>query len=611
MARKLNTKEFINKAIVKHGDKYSYDKTIYKGSKQKAIITCKIHGDFLQIPNSHLMGGGCPKCSRETIVNKTRSNTTDFVAKANKIHNNKYCYYETEYINISTKVKIICKKHGCFIQNPNDHLQGYGCPICGGSKKLTTQNFIKRSKEIHANKYDYSKTNYINSATNVIIICKEHGEFLQKPNKHLMGRGCPKCSNIKIKKSNQNIKLTTSNFITKSNKIHKNKYDYSQSRYTSNNHKLLIICPDHGAFYQLANDHLQGHGCPVCNGNIKLTTEEFINRSNIIHNFKYDYSKSEYNNGKSKILIICPMHGKFYQNASDHLQGHGCNKCAILESNPEKEISKIFSNPEMHNRELIKPYEIDIFDKENKIGVEFHGLRWHSYNRSETSKEKLKHYNKATLANDNGIFLFQIFEHEWIKNSCIIKSMINNKLNKSIRIYARKCKIIDLDNKSYKDFINHNHLYGYTTSSIKYGLLYDNKLVCVLSFKKHHKYDYEISRFANLIGHNVIGGASKLFKHFLKTYNPSSILTFADRRFSNGFIYHKLGFELVDITKPNYFYIKRKEVFSRQQFQKHKLKFKLKHFDSNLTESQNMFNNGYRRLWDAGHLKFIWKNEYE
>jgi hypothetical protein len=350
-----------------------------------------------------------------------------------------------------------------------------------------------------------------------------------------------------------------------------------------------------------------GHGCPICSNNQKLTTEEFIDKANHVHNLKYDYSKSHYKGRNSKITIICQTHGEFKQIASDHLGGHGCNKCSILESNPEKEILKLFENATMHNREIIKPYEIDILDIKNNIGVEFHGLKWHSYNRKETAKEKLKHYNKATLANNNGIFLFQIFEHEWAHKSNIIKSMINNKLNKSTTVYARKCKIICLDNNQYKNFINNNHLYGYSTASLKYGLSYNNKLVCVLSFKKHHKHQYEISRFANLINHNVVGGASKLFKYFIKNHNPSSIITFADRRFSNGSLYLKLGFKLQNITKPNYFYYKNKKVFSRQQFQKHKLKKKLNDFKVNLTESQNMFNNGYRRLWDAGHLKFLWQ----
>ena len=128
-----------------------------------------------------------------------------------------------------------------------------------------------------------------------------------------------------------------------------------------------------------------------------------------------------------------------------------------------------------------------------------------------------------------------------------------------------------------------------------------------MSFNKHPKYQWEITRFANKLNMTVVGGASKLFKHFLREHNPDQILTYADRRYSNGNLYKKLGFKLDGITQPNYIYIKNKKIFSRQQFQKHKLKDKLEDFNPLLTEAENMFNNGYRRMWDAGNYRFLLK----
>jgi hypothetical protein len=127
-----------------------------------------------------------------------------------------------------------------------------------------------------------------------------------------------------------------------------------------------------------------------------------------------------------------------------------------------------------------------------------------------------------------------------------------------------------------------------------------------MSFNKHPKYEWEITRFANRLETIVIGGASRLFKYFMNNYDPDQIMTYADRRYSDGNLYKKLGFELDGTTQPNYFYLMGDTIYSRQQFQKHKLEKKLAQYDSMLTESQNMFNNGYRRIWDAGHFRFIW-----
>jgi hypothetical protein len=129
-----------------------------------------------------------------------------------------------------------------------------------------------------------------------------------------------------------------------------------------------------------------------------------------------------------------------------------------------------------------------------------------------------------------------------------------------------------------------------------------------MGFNKHHKHEWEISRLSSKLNCVVVGGASKVFNYFVKNYNPNMIMTYADRCYSDGNVYQKLKFMFDGVTKPNYKYVKGNNVYSRQKFQKHKLKKKLDCFDSNLTEAQNMFNNGYRRIWDCGHLRFIWTN---
>ena len=195
--RKMTTNEFILKAIEKHNHRFDYSKVSYINMKNKVVIICKKHGEFLQNPNN-LNGQGCFDCASDD----KRSNKIDFVKKSKILHNDKYNYSLVEYKSVIIKVKIICKEHGIFEQVPNHHLSGVGCPKCCKSSKIDNSEFLKRAKIKHGDRYDYSLTKYINSFTNVDIICKEHGIFSQKPTNHLFENGCPKCgTNYGIKEN--------------------------------------------------------------------------------------------------------------------------------------------------------------------------------------------------------------------------------------------------------------------------------------------------------------------------------------------------------------------------------------------------------------------------
>lgn len=186
--KKLTTEEFITKANLVHNYKYSYQKTNYINNLNKLIITCPIHGDFEQRATNHLQKHGCSKCEKVYSYS-----TKEFIDKCNKIHNFKYNYNLTKYINSKTKIKIICKVHGIFEQAPHEHLKGSGCSKCANSYPLTIGSFIKKASKIHNNKYDYSKTIYKNNSTKVKIVCPIHGIFVQLPYNHLSGAGCSKC----------------------------------------------------------------------------------------------------------------------------------------------------------------------------------------------------------------------------------------------------------------------------------------------------------------------------------------------------------------------------------------------------------------------------------
>lgn len=250
--------------------------------------------------------------------------TEEFIAKARAVHGDKYDYSKTVYKNAKDKVVIICPIHGEFPQTPDNHLHGQGCSKCAGTARLDTKTFIAKAKEIHGDKYDYSKVVYKNNSTKVIIICPEHGEFEQQPNNHLMGERCPDCAKAIVMEKRRH---STEYFIKQAKNVHGDRYDYSKVEYKSTKEKVCIICLEHGEFWQSPSMHMRGVGCPKCSGAMRLSTEEFIAKARAIHGDKYDYSKVEYVNTYTKVVIVCPIHGEFEQIPSNHLRGKGCNLC--------------------------------------------------------------------------------------------------------------------------------------------------------------------------------------------------------------------------------------------------------------------------------------------
>lgn len=263
------------------------------------------------------------------------------------------------------------------------------------------ENFIKKSKEIHKDRYDYSKVVYVNSYTKVVITCPEHGDFYQRPQDHIKGSGCTSCSIIERSlKTRSNTEI----FVKKSKEIHKDKYDYKNVNYINSRTSVSITCKRHGDFYVLPKAHLtMKSGCPLCgieNQN-KLKThslEKFIELSRVIHGDKYDYSKTNYINNKTKVIITCPEHGDFYQSPNGHKNKNGCPWCK--ESKGEKRISTILDS---WNIEFIRehrfqdcvnkiPLKFDFFIVNYNICIEFDG-RQHN-------DKKSKYYSEQISLND-------------------------------------------------------------------------------------------------------------------------------------------------------------------------------------------------------------------
>jgi len=317
--KKSNTEEFIAKSNKQHNNKYSYDKTIYKGVGHKVTITCPEHGDFTQTAGSHLSGCGCPSCSLNNKRGKRRKITKEeFINESNLLYDSKYSYENIDFKGITHKVSITCPEHGVFEKQPYLHLKGEGCPFCVG-RKLNTQVFIHKANKKHNNKYNYDKVIYKNCINYITITCPEHGDFNQKPSQHLSGQGCPKCGN--------SYTLNLQEFICLANKTHNNKYTYDKSHYNDAHTKTCITCPDHGDFYQDVTNHLRGVGCSECAGITRYNKEIFIEKCREIHGDTYEYSNVDFVNTKTRVKITCKKHGDFTQAPENHLKGSGCPLC--------------------------------------------------------------------------------------------------------------------------------------------------------------------------------------------------------------------------------------------------------------------------------------------
>ena len=200
--KKLTKEQWVGKCQLVHGDKYDYTESEYVDARTKTKIKCKKHNIVFEMtPDNHRRGEGCPICRYEKSAEKMKTPVEEFIKRANEVHNGKYDYSKVEYVNNRTKICIVCPEHGEFWQTPDKHiLRKHGCPICGGSAKRTTESFINDAKKVHGDKYDYSKSEYNGTHTPLIIICPIHGEFYQAPNDHLRGQGCPHCKQSKIEK---------------------------------------------------------------------------------------------------------------------------------------------------------------------------------------------------------------------------------------------------------------------------------------------------------------------------------------------------------------------------------------------------------------------------
>ena len=582
--------------------KYSYEFVEYNGSKEKVKVFCHEknedgteHGIF-EIRPDHLRNGhGCPKCCNRYLT------TDDWIEMAKKVHGNKYDYSKVNYKKNSEKVCIICPEHGEFWQVPYSHIGGCGCPKCNGGVLFGKDDFIKNAREIHGDKYDYSKFIYVNANTEGRIVCPIHGEFLQTPYLHVNRKhGCPKCKSSRLelilRKKLQDAGL---------------KFE-EQVLFGLGKQTIDFFIPSHSLYVECQGEqhYVDTNFGSKTNskGFSKLSDRQEIDKE------KYDYCTE---NGFKLIYFTLP--NDFHTKGVDVFSGFYKDKTVF--TNADSLIEFITGIKRKKEDGILSMFIDDVL----KIapGATVSGNRIKFMNKAvffnlldgENSKsilERQRSYKRR------GIMVFDVFEDEYITRRDIVLNKIRHLfcLDKDIiKINARKCRIDDIDKSSAEEFLEDNHIQGFVASTLYYGCFYEEELVAVMSFKEEEASMWNLTRYATKIGTSCRGCASKIFKRFIIDNNPTEVKSFADKRWtpdSDSNLYTKLGFKYVNASNSrDYRYWK--DGVTKERMHKFGFRKKILHNRYNLpltmTEKEMTEKLGYIRIWDCGLFKYVWRKE--
>jgi hypothetical protein len=471
---------------------------------------------------------------------------------------------------------------------------------------------------------DISHAFYIGSKAKVMVVCKHHGAKYMRPSHLMNGHECIECG---YQTSSKKQQASKEYFVLKANKRHNNKYTYDLENYTGLKSLVSINCPNHGWFLQLPSIHLMGHGCRDCaNERIavarSMSNESFLRRAKATHLDRYNYRNVIYKRCRAGVWIECKTHGMFLQKPEDHLRGHGCQKCGFNGGALQAQIADFCRSITSH--EVVDDYtdipectEVDIYIPELDLAIEVNGLKFHSmwdsqWGQSSIIKGKPKNYHlqKTKTCAGQGVQLLHIWEDEWRDKRDIIESCLKNKLGVTGRaVYARKTEVRVVSSAEANELIESWHLLGKCSLTTAYGLYTGDELVSVMAFKRgasNVDYDWNLTRFCSLANTRVVGGASKLLKAF-RASNPGSIVTFAERRWSDGHLYLKLGFTFDKYTSPDYKYTDYKYRYHKFGFRHALLDKKLSNYDSCKSETENMREHGWNQVFDCGLIRYFLK----
>ena len=465
---------------------------------------------------------------------------------------------------------------------------------------------------------------YVSSTQRIKFKCPDHGVYEVYAFSHLQ-HGCRDCAKAKLgiaKRGKANWrKFTLEQALAKARKLFP---DLDYSHVTEYDPKVYweVVCPEHGPFKVKVRTHLwdKARGCGACRKNRLL---EVGNKLSDDRKWAFDeavakfhYSVVKYTRAVEPAILSCSTHGEFTVSAAKNLaQGWSiCPACRKASSTGEvllrDQLEAAGVKVHLHRRDLVKDREIDIYLPEYRLGVEVNGIFWHS--DKHPSKGPRYHVDKLDSAKKAGIVLMQFTDAEIVRALDLVTSMVLAKCGLfSNRIGARQTSVQEVGVEVARRFLNANHLQGFHGSAYYYALVVSvagkKRIAAVASFSRPRfdkQADWELIRFATKTKTQVYGALSKLLAAF-SAVHPGSVISYANRRYSTGAGYLASGFDLVRVSKPSYSWHSLTRELTRYQTQKKNLDAVLDDYDPEASETENMENNGYFRLWDCGNLVFI------
>lgn len=547
------------------------------------------------------------------------NNFPTWVEDCTRKHNGKYDYSRSFERELDAYgrwvVPITCPEHGEFLQSPSKHKFGRGCPICAGS---VMHNPLQKLRAAFPDQEFPDDWNY-GSKEEFTLVCKKHGEFVTTYNQLTSTKakaGTPACHKCAFEQRGLKHRIGPTEFGRRIQSVFPD-YLFALNDGMTTSSKVVYVCPKHGVKESIANDLLGGHGCPECgqeNRNKSIlevrgvTPRQNILEVGAVHGGRYIPHMSTIRRTHEFIRVTCVKHGAFELPLYSLKAGKGCPACAGRISAQELEIRdwlrSLGVTVEQQARDLLESGNPDLYLPDHSVVIEHCGLYWHR----EEQFGRLNHYSRYRDAIQGGMHLITLFEDEWQYRKEAVKKVILGILNiDSDKVFARNTEVRPATWAEVSPIYDENHLQGAgSPCKENYALIHDGEVVAAMSVRadRFGSNDKELTRYA--FRKRVVGGFSKLLKAFKDAQTtPGCLVSYSDKRWFRGQTYEKAGFKYSGETGPGYWWAKGPKRYSRVKFQKHKLKELLQKFDETLTEEQNMYANGYWKIWDCGQDRWI------
>lgn len=523
-----------------HGEIYEYPNAPAEiGSKVRLSITCKIHGVFYQIMDRHLQGDGCPACGNLS----KRATYSEYLKKFEKVHRDKYIYPNNDPTwrpGTHTKLLIICRIHGEFLQSFNSHLSGSGCPNCFNENQTKTySDWLHDFTRVHDDRYKYPSTisGQINAKTKIIITCKVHGGFQQSLDKHSQGKHCPKCA---CETNGLALTKNHENWLKDFKAIHGDRYEYPKEGIVGKGTKITIVCKEHGEFTQTPASHLRGCGCPTCFYRISkanLEIAEFIETLGIA------VEKEVRIDGGKKYLFV------------------------------------------------------DL--KAGNLGIEHDGLYWHSSKFVQGEGDlpaRRESMAKAELA------MFAIFADEWLFKRGVVQHLLRERLSSS-SVHIQATRLGETLSTEDRDLLAATHLGESCDGEVVRAIGFGGLRLAIAVFNRKTTCTAVLACYAEN-KRTQDGLRKCVTEYVKTHRDITRIEAFTDNRFNNDAIYTAVGFKKLYTTAPDYMYVVKSKRVHKSNFQKSKLAKMFPGEDMSLSEKEITEKHNIYRIYDCGKTKW-------